>query len=251
MNNTTLQIKFMQRLNKLASNDYDNLECWQIIEAFNKAQIEWCRRQLHGNNMYKEGDEASKRRIDDLQILLNEYALTGTLFADYFEATNWPSDYLEYKRVSAEAESECCPVKPTKIKGITSADDIVVYNGRSMTVYLAEEANVDLIMRDKLKRPDFDWGETFCTLQGNKIRIYRREFNVVNPELTYYRKPRNIQILGCVDPYTQLTSVTNVISEFKDDIVEVIIDDAVSIMAGDIDAVNQYMRGSQSAEKNN
>ena len=61
----------MQRLNKLASNDYDNIECWQIIEAFNKAQIEWCRRQLHGNNMYKEGDEMHlRRRIDDLQLLL-------------------------------------------------------------------------------------------------------------------------------------------------------------------------------------
>ena len=77
MNNTTLQIKFKQRLNKLASNDYDNIECWQIVEAFNKAQVEWCRRQLHGNNMYKEGDEASKRRVDDLQPLLESVVLTG------------------------------------------------------------------------------------------------------------------------------------------------------------------------------
>ena len=67
MNNTTLQLKFRQRLNKIASNDYDNIECWQIVEAFNKAQVEWCRRQLHGNNIFKEGDEMSKRRIDDLK----------------------------------------------------------------------------------------------------------------------------------------------------------------------------------------
>ena len=46
--------------------------------------------------------------------------------------------------------------------------------GRDMTVYLAEEANVDLIMRDPLKRPDFEWGETYCTIQGNTIRIYKR-----------------------------------------------------------------------------
>ena len=65
MNNTTLQIKFKQRLNKIASDDYDNIECWQIVEAFNKAQIEWCRRQLHGTNNYREGDEMSKRRVDD------------------------------------------------------------------------------------------------------------------------------------------------------------------------------------------
>ena len=75
MENSTLFIKLKQRLNKLDSNDYDNIECWQFIEAFNKAQIEWCRRNLHGGNMYKEGDELSKKRIDDLQPLLIEYLL--------------------------------------------------------------------------------------------------------------------------------------------------------------------------------
>ena len=72
MNNATLQLKLKQRLNKLDSQDYDNIEPWQMIEAFNKAQLEWCRRNLHGNNPYKEGDEGSKKRIDDLQILLTE-----------------------------------------------------------------------------------------------------------------------------------------------------------------------------------
>ena len=79
MNNNTLQIKLKQRLNKLDSQDYDNIECWQFVEAFNKAQLEWCRRNLHGNNLYKEGDELSKRRIDDLQPLLIELSLTGTV----------------------------------------------------------------------------------------------------------------------------------------------------------------------------
>ena len=70
MNNDILQLKIKQRLNKLASNDYDNLEAWQIIEAFNKAQLEWVRRQLHASNVFREGDEGSKRRIDDLQNLV-------------------------------------------------------------------------------------------------------------------------------------------------------------------------------------
>tara|TARA_R110001592_G_scaffold311_4_gene1831 strand:+ start:5236 stop:5937 length:702 start_codon:yes stop_codon:yes gene_type:complete len=233
MNVGTIQIKFRQRLNKLASNDYDNIECWQIVEAFNKAQIEWCRRQLHGTNAMKEGDEMSKRRIDDLQLLLTTQTLVGTAFNDHFQSNNWPTNYLEYKRVSTEATNECCE------------------DPRSMTVYLAEEANIDLLMRDELKRPDFDWGETYCTLTNDSVKIFRRDFNVINPSLTFYRKPRNIEIIGCVDPYTETTSLADVAPEFKDDIVEVIIDDAVSIVAGDIDAVNQAIRGAQSAEKNN
>jgi len=76
MQNSVLTIKIKQRLNKLDSNDYDNIECWQIVEAFNKAQVEWSRRQLHGINILKEGDEQSTRRKDDLQVLLNSQSLT-------------------------------------------------------------------------------------------------------------------------------------------------------------------------------
>jgi hypothetical protein len=50
MLNQTIVLKVKQRLNKLDSQDYDNLETWQIIEAFNKAQVGWCRRNLHGIN---------------------------------------------------------------------------------------------------------------------------------------------------------------------------------------------------------
>lgn len=234
MNNTTLQIKFRSRLNKLASNDYDNIECWQIVESFNKAQIEWCRKQLHGTNPYREGDEMSKRRIDDLQILLTTQPLTGTNHTDHFLGTNFPVNYLEYKRVDTDATNECCKDKP-----------------RSMTVYLSEVANVDLIMRDPLKRPDFEWGETFCTMSSNMIKIYRRDFDVINPKLSFYRKPRNIEILACADPYTNVVSTADIDSEFKDDIVELIIDEAVSIIAGDINDANQYIRGAGQADKNN
>lgn len=234
MNNETLRIKLKQRLNKLSSNDYDNIENWQIIEAFNKAQLEWCRRQLHGNNLYKEGDEMSKRRIDDLQILLTELNLTGTQTDLYFQTNNFPENYMEYKRISTNATSECCTTP------------------RSMTVYLAEAANVDLYLRDDNKKPDFDWGETFCTFINNTIRIYRNEnFNIVNPKLTYYRLPRYIQFVGVLNPYTGTVSVNDVICEFKDDIVELILDDTAALIAGDIADFNQMQREQQSAERNN
>ena len=235
MNNQTLQIKLKQRLNKLASNDYDNIECWQIIEAFNKVQIEWIRRQLHGNNLFKEGDESSKRRIDDLQPLLTELPLTGVSNDTYFQTTNFPvDDYLEYKRVTAYATSECCP------------------DPRTMVVYLSESANVDLVMRDPLKNPSYNWAETFCTMIANTIRIYRNiEFQISGALFTYYRKPINIQILGCQNPYTGIVSTTDIICEFKDDVVELLLDDTASLIAGDIDNFNQATRTQQASEKNN
>ena len=132
------------------------------------------------------------------------------------------------------ATDECCP------------------DPRSMTVYLAEEANVPLLLRDPLKNPDFEWGETFCTMLDNRIRIYRNaNFNIVLPVLTYYRKPVLIEVPDCVNPYTGTVSVVNVNCEFKDDLAEVMLDDTAALIAGDIENIYQQSRGQQAAERNN
>tara|TARA_R100001463_G_scaffold14539_4_gene38192 strand:- start:10067 stop:10813 length:747 start_codon:yes stop_codon:yes gene_type:complete len=247
INNTQLQIKFRQRLNKLASNDFDNIECWQIVEAFNKAQREWVRRQLHGSNQLREGDERSKKRIDDLQLLINTSTFTTggvDLPGNSCIAFDLPDNYMEFKRANTYGVHECCELP------------------RPMTVYLAEVTNVDLNLRDTLKCPSFEWAETFCTLQNNQIRFYYRPealemrfnnkpFEVTFSALTYYREPTPIEIQGCTDPATGGTSPMDIICEFKDDVAELIIDDAVAIIAGDINDVNQYMRGNSNAEKNN
>lgn len=234
MNNATILIKVKQRLNKLASNDYDNIEDWHIVEAFNKGMVEWCRRNLHGNNMKQEGDEQSKRRIDDLQKLLVETNLPMTDRQLFFESQSLPADYMEWKRVSGDATSDCCK-DPAR-----------------MVIYLAEEANLDELLRDKNKQPSFEWRETFCTLKDNKLRIYTdNKFSMTNVILTYYRQPIRIQILNTVDPYTGQTSTADVQCEFKDDLVELFIDEAAKILAGDIESLNQMQRASQSVENNN
>jgi hypothetical protein len=232
MLNSTIVIKVKQRLNKLDSQDYDNIECWQIVEAFNKAQVEWSRRQLHGINVVKEGDEQSTRRIDDLQALLTTTELQSN-DEQISYSIGIPDNYFQWKRVDAFTRRGCC-------------------ENRRMTVYLAEEANLSQLLRDDAKKPSFEWAETFATIKNNRIYVYTNgEFNVSSMALTYYRQPRKIQVQGCVDPYTGVQSTTDVQCEFKDDIIEVIIDEAVSILAGDIESGNQFSRGSETAERNN
>ena len=232
MLNSTITIKIKQRINKLDSNDYDNIECWQIVESFNKAQVEWTRRQLHGINQVREGDEQSTRRKDDLQVLLNTYSLP-LVNKEYYYAGSMPDEYLQWKRVDVYAKKDCC-------------------EKRRMTVYLAEEGNLNQLLRDVNKRPDFIWAETFATLKGDNVNIYtNNDFDVESADLVYYRQPIKIQIQGCVDPYTSVESQTEVLCEFKDDIVELIIDEAVAILAGDIESGNQFSRGTEQAERNN
>lgn len=232
MLNSTITIKLKQRLNKLDSQDYDNITCWQIVEAFNKAQVEWARRQLHGVNMTKEGDEGSTRRKDDLQVLLNTGALT-IVDKQYYYTGVLPENYLQWKRVDVITKKGCCDKRP-------------------MMVYLAEEGNLRQLLTDKAKQPSFEWGETFATLIGGNVNIYtNNDFDIDEANLIYYRQPIKIQINGCIDPYTNIASTIDVQCEFKDDIIELIIDEAASILAGDIESGNQFSRGTEGAERNN
>jgi len=239
MLNQTIQLKVQQRLNKLASSDYDNIECWMIVEAFNKGQVDWCRRQIVGSNILKQGDEQSIRRIDDLNILLRTKKLTMSKAKLYYESQSLPfltsDEYFEYKRLQCYATSDCCK------------------EPRLMVIYLVEEANIINYLLDDDKKPSFEWGETIATLVGRKIRIYTNdEFEVTDGSLMYYKQPRRIVIAGCGDPYTgDPNPVADIIPEFKDDIVEVLIDEAAAILAGDIENLTQVQREKQAAESNN
>ena len=82
-------------------------------------------------------------------------------------------------------------------------------------------------------------------------KIWRKDFFIIDAKLIYYRKPINIQIEGCIDPYTSEQSAEDVECEFKDDIAELMIDEAISIIAGDISDPNQFQRGDSLMEKNN
>jgi hypothetical protein len=232
MTNALLQIKIKQRLNKLASLDYDNFECWQIQEAFNKAQLEWTRRQVYAMNTRREGTEQTTGLIDDLQVIMTDRVLTLTDKKIYVESV-LPDDYMYYVRVDVLANSECCPEK------------------RRMTVYEVEEANMGLLLTSDTKGPSFEWAETLSTLVGNKLRVYtNNEFSITDVNLVYYRRPRDVKFAGCVDPSSGQAIAANVTCEFKDDIAEIMVDETAAILAGDIESMNQYQRELQNGQRN-
>lgn len=233
MNNNLLQIKIKQRLNKLASFDFDNLECWQIAEAFNKAQLEWTRRMVYGINSRKEGTEQSTGLIDDIRVLLKDdsLAIVNNPLKDHAECSI-PSDYLYYVRTDAWAKKDCCPE-------------------RKVLVYEVEEANLGLYLTSNTKQPNFEWAETLGTLIGDKLRVYtNNEFDITKVVLVYYRKPREVQILGCSNPSTGTNYTADQTCEFKDDIAEILLDEAAAIIAGDIESMNQFQRENQNVQSN-
>lgn len=218
---TILQVstKIDLRLNKSASNDYDNLWAYVKQEAFNKGVNEWVRRQYHGNNQRQEGDEETTIRVDDLQVLLKKDNVTIRDRGVYVESNKLPTDYLYYKRVTPYVSKGSC-------------------TGVTIKSHLKEEANVDDLLPSL---PSFEFEETFHTLIGNKIHLYHnKKFTVDKVELTYYRKPK----------FYDFKKLTDVI-EFKEDVADILVDEACKIISSDIESLNQKQLAQERGESNN
>lgn len=234
MTNAELQIKIKERLNKLASLDYDNFECWQIVEAFNKAQLEWFRRQINGINQLQSGDGSTKINYDDTQKLIVTVPIIGsnnTAPPQSWTSVPFPADYLYYSSIYVMGRNDCCP-------------------DRNIIVYMIDKADLYVTLRDENKKPSFEWGETVAIMADNTMTIYTGgEFTISSADFTYYRKPIPVEFLNCINPSGQISAV-DVPCEFKDDIAEILVDNAVAILAADIESFNQYTRATNSVNTN-
>lgn len=226
MNNQTILTKFQQRLNKLASFDFDNIESWMILEAFNKAQLEFTRRSANTG-------EVDKQNLGDIQILLTEYKLKGNNDVLFYESDVLPKDMIAFNRISCQGFTKECK------------------EPRDFKVYIGEESNLNELLNDPNRNPNFDWAETFATFFGNKIRIYTdNKFIVKNPILIYYKKPPFVKISGVFDLELGREATTDVECIFKDDVIELLIEEGCMILAGDIESFNQMQRNSQNIQRN-
>ena len=215
--------KIALRLNKLYSLDYDNIDLYKIEEAVNKAVNDVIRRNLKGNNQKREGDEETSFIVDDYAILLTTEKLAPTnkeLFAEIVI----PENYRYFKRLTPIVKKGNCN------------------NNRIVSVFI-EEANVDVYLNDFNSQPSFDFEETFHTELGNTFKVYHNnDFEITSVELTYYKDPDYIKIVNANN---------SVKWQFKDDLCELIIDEAVKNIAGDTENVSTYQLAEKRIENNN
>jgi hypothetical protein len=178
----------------------------------------WVRRQKRGKNITQEGDEETDSRVDDLQVLLKVETVSSRDRGLFNETEKLPADYLYYKRITPYVSKNDC-------------------TGVIIKSTLREEANVD----ELITLPSFDFEETFHTIINNKIHVYHnKDFTIDKLQLTYYRKPKMYD-------FKKLSSVV----EFKDDVCELIIDAACSILASDIESFNQKSVADQREQTDN
>lgn len=213
MKSSIALLKIRERLNKRSSQANKNIKNEAIQETVNKVLPEMCR------NIIKTGSEQTETRASDIQILLKTEPLGGKMKKEFFESVLIPEDYFAHVSLAVLGSKDGC-------KGSINSD-------------LREEGNSQDLLKDWSSQPSFDFDQTFHTLFANKIKIYHNEdFIVEKGTLTYYRQPKYIRFPNTYQfdgrPGTDDTW------EFRDDFCELIIDNAVLVIAGDIESQGVY-----------
>lgn len=215
-----IALKVKYRLNKVDTQDDENISVYNIVEAFNKAQLNVVNRLYGKNNNYKSGIESTRKRVDDLKILLNPTPkiLSATKKEGYYLSEAIPEDYFHLVRTTCLASRKDCSKK-------------------EMFIYLQEESNLNTLLRNEHTNPSFEWGETIGTIAEDNIKVFTLDkFEISKIFLTYLRRPRAIDIPGYLKQDGQPSSQID--PEMPDDIIEMCIDEAVRILSGDMQ--NQF-----------
>lgn len=210
---------------KQDTNANANFTSWDKEDALNKGMNDWVRRQVHGMNQMREGQEESQMRVDDLEILLIRDKRLSVSSGDIsVDTSTIPENYRYYNKLTPLVSKGSCA--QTSIKS-----------------FFVENANVDDYLQDWTFSPSYDFEQTFHTMSGKKFTIYHNgDFTVKEAILSYYRSPQKI---SCEKKDLEKEW------EWKDDVAEVIIDEAVKILTGNIEAQNQFAFANKKIEDNN
>lgn len=187
----SLLYKIDQRLNKLSTNDHQQIQLEDKILALNEAQIKLIKQKVDGfSTVSGLGLDAFKKRYEDLQRLVisyNEHPLKLTLKNS---TTNQWFAYLH----------ELTPRYMFYIDSYILADkgrckDRVIWINRD----LAKHGDLQFILNNDHYKPSFEYQETFNFLSSDEINVFTDgTFTPKEVYISYMRYPVYIDKEGYV-----------------------------------------------------
>lgn len=187
----SLLYKIDQRLNKLSTNDHQQIQLEDKILALNEAQIKLIKQKVDGfSTVSGLGLDAFKKRYEDLQKLVityNEHPLklnlknstTNQWFAYLHELT---PRYMFYIDSYILADKGRCK-------------DRVIWINRD----LAKHGDLQFILNNDHYKPSFEYQETFNFLSSDEINVFTDgTFTPKEVYISYMRYPVYIDKEGYV-----------------------------------------------------
>jgi hypothetical protein len=187
----SLLYKIDQRLNKLSTNEHQQIQLEDKILALNEAQIKLIKQKIDGISVISGlGMDSFKKRYEDLQSLIVNYInqpLTLTLKNP--EINQW-SAYME----------ELNPKYMFYVDSYILADKGVCKDRKIwINKELAKHGDIQLLLNNVHYKPSFEYQETFNTISSNEISVFTDgTFTPTKIFIMYMRYPKYINKTGYI-----------------------------------------------------
>lgn len=207
-------LKFLNKINKNNTGGGINCDKDRFVLIVNEAKNRWVEKLL------KEKDSIL---IDSLQEIVKTKKLLNPTTKDNYVEYNLEDDFYEGILAKSESKKENC--------------QWIVFSRE------VKNQNKNILEWDSNQKPSFEWEWTFHSIQGNKLRIYKTDFNILATEFEYYSVLEDFDIEG----YVTIDGTQSVNKPFK--ISEQYVDQILNEAAKEFEMNYQNQLGVQIAQE--
>lgn len=207
------------KLNKVATNEHQNIPLEDKLIALNDAHISLVKTKFSENNVYRTGLDGSQKRYNDLETLIEK---------DKFLPLTADSSPLKSYSCSLEL------LKPEYMLGIPGTEYVLADKGECknspLVVNQVKHGDINLVLRNTNTAPSFEYQEVPGTITGHRWQVYTDgSFIPKKFHLQYVRYPKKVDHEG----YRHLNGApsTRVDSELPYYLKEELVDIAVRNLA--------------------
>lgn len=187
----TLLYKIDQRLNKLASNEHQEIHLEDKILALNEAQLKLIKTKFSGSPVASNmGFDSFKKRYQDIENLLVDFNQNSLTLEEVDTNLNqWEAElsklnprYMLYAGAYVLADKGKCK-------------DRIIWINKD----LMKHGDVHLLINNDDYKPSFEYQETFNSITDGKISIYTDgTFTPKVIKVMYIKYPENIDKTGYI-----------------------------------------------------
>lgn len=204
-------LSFINKVEQNATNDGYSADKNRFITLFNAAQVKFVEWVLD------KGNDDDRRYIQ--QIKVTSQPLDKNNSKDTYTSFTLPKDYLENLHPTAKIRKSPCGLRIVKL-------------------WEVKDENLDELWHDEFNSPSFDPPETYYTISGGNLNVYKKDFQIESANLTYYRYPRAADIEGYIRADGSTSS--NVDPEWDDRVTERIISICAKDFSASLENTNKY-----------
>jgi hypothetical protein len=161
--------KFLIKINRNNTGANRTCDKGRFITIFNEQKNRWVDQQLKNKNSIL---------IDSIQELVKSVSIVSPTVYDEYSDFSFTNEFYEFIDAKCLAKKGNCK--------------------RTIRLREIKNPNKQIVYFDEFNKPSFEWEWSFLTIQNNKLRVYKTDFEILKVDVEYFKLIPPLDIEGYI-----------------------------------------------------